>query len=83
MDDVAARVDHFIEMLRESDDEAVAAVSHNFVVKVMLCRLLDLPIRSFRDFAIDLGSISTFMIRNERVNVVSVNDTCHLDSLEP
>jgi broad specificity phosphatase PhoE len=80
--DVGGRVDQFLAMLRESDDEAVAAVTHNFVVKVMLCRLLELPIASFRDFAIDLGSISTFMIRSERVNVLSVNDTCHLISLE-
>jgi len=80
--DVQGRVDQFLAMLRGSEDEAVAAVSHNFVVKVMLCRLLDLPIASFRDFAIDLGSISTFMIRNERINVLSVNDTCHLPSLE-
>jgi broad specificity phosphatase PhoE len=80
--DVGGRVDQFLAMLRASEDEAVAAVTHNFVVKVMLCRLLDLPIASFRDFAIDLGSISTFMIRSERVNVLSVNDTCHLISLE-
>jgi broad specificity phosphatase PhoE len=80
--DVGRRVDQFLAMLRESEDEAVAAVTHNFVVKVMLCRLLELPIASFRDFAIDLGSISTFMIRSERVNVLSVNDTCHLISLE-
>jgi len=81
--DVRWRVDQFLATLRGSQDEVVAAVSHNFVVKVMLCRLLDLPLASFRDFAIDLGSISTFMIRSERVNVLSVNDTCHLISLEP
>lgn len=80
--DVGLRVDQFLAMLRNSEDEAVAAVSHNFVVKVMLCRLLGLPIASFREFAVDLASISTFMIRSERVNVLSVNDTCHLDSLE-
>ncbi len=81
--DVQRRVDRFLAVLGNSEDEAVAAVSHNFVVKVMLCRLLDLPVASFRDFAIDLGSISTFMIRSERVNVLSVNDVCHLASLEP
>jgi broad specificity phosphatase PhoE len=80
--DVAVRVDAFLAALAGGPDDALAVVSHNFVLKVMLCRVLGLPLSAFRGIAVDLGSISTIMIRRERATVVSVNDTCHLPTLE-
>jgi broad specificity phosphatase PhoE len=83
LDDVARRLDPFIDELRALPDAAVAVVSHNFVIKVLLCRLLGLEINHFREITIDLASLTTITLHGERVNVRSLNDCCHLRLLEP
>lgn len=60
---------------------ALAVVSHNFVLRALLCVLLDAPLENFRSFQIDLASVTTVTVRNGRVAVSRLNDTCHLDSL--
>lgn len=60
---------------------AVAVVSHNFVLRSLLCVLLDAPLENFRSFQIDLASVTIVTVRNGRVAVNRLNDTCHLDSL--
>ena len=80
--DVASRLAPLIRYLHESSpDSDVAVVSHNFVVKVLLCSLLNVELSSFRAFEIGLASVSTLFLRGARVNVVGLNDTCHLASL--
>ena len=80
--DVSARLAGLVSELREFPPEfAVAVVSHNFVVKVLLCVLLEVELAAFRSFEIGLASISTLLLRGTRVNVVALNDTCHLANL--
>ena len=80
--DVASRLAPLIRYLHESSPGSdVAVVSHNFVVKVLLCSLLNVELSSFRAFEIGLASVSTLFLRGARVNVVGLNDTCHLASL--
>jgi len=82
LEDVAWRLAPLIRYLHESSpDSDVAVVSHNFVVKVLLCSLLNVELSSFRAFEIGLASVSTLFLRGPRVNVVGLNDTCHLASL--
>lgn len=82
LEDVASRLAPLIRYLHESSpDSDVAVVSHNFVVKVLLCSLLNVELSSFRAFEIGLASVSTLFLRGARVNVVGLNDTCHLASL--
>jgi broad specificity phosphatase PhoE len=56
-------------------------VSHNFVLRTLLCLLLDLDLSRFRSFQVDLASATFLTVRNGRVGVASVNDTCHLVNL--
>ncbi|KAA0239212.1 histidine phosphatase family protein [bacterium] len=58
-----------------------AVVSHNFVLRVLVCRLMGLDAAAFRSVAVDVASISTFLVNGDRVVMDRLNDTCHLNSL--
>jgi broad specificity phosphatase PhoE len=80
--DVAARLEPFLADLRAITHDHIAVVTHNFVLKLLLCRLLDVPLRSFRTFGTDVASVSTVIMRDSRISVRVLNDLCHLHSLE-
>jgi len=80
--DVALRVAPLLAELREFPAEAgVALVSHNFVLKVLLCSFLGAELSAFRTFEVGLASVSTLFVRGARTNVAGLNDTCHLAGL--
>lgn len=60
-------------------DETVAAVTHNFVILTLLCRVLALPLSRFRGLRHDLGAVSVLELTPERGLVHVVNDRCHLE----
>lgn len=80
--DVAERLDPFLAELRETSAQSVAVVSHNFVLKVILCRLLQLDLLKFRGLTVDVASLTTVSLRDGRVYVRALNDSCHLVPLE-
>ena len=76
---VAARLEPLaVELHTLPDDETVVAVSHNFVLRLLICRLLGLDIAAFRAFSLDLASISTLSLRSGRASLRSLNDRCSL-----
>lgn len=80
--DVAARLKPIVVELMETEPgQVTVVVSHNFVLKTLLCLLLGLELDRYRAFQIDLASATFLTVRNGRVNVSSVNDTCHLSDL--
>ncbi len=78
---LAARTAVVAEELLTTENAEVVVVAHNFVIKILLCQLLDLPLSNFRRFQIDLASVSTLSVRGRRVAVVSLNDICHVETL--
>jgi broad specificity phosphatase PhoE len=70
-----------IEQLRDrhAEDAAVIAVSHNFVIRTLVCRALGLPLYDFRRFEIDLASMTRIEFRGPRTLVTVMNETCHLE----
>ncbi len=60
------------------DEETVVAVSHNFVVRLLICRLLGLEVPAFRAFSLDLASVSTLSLRAGRASLRTLNNRCHL-----
>ena len=76
--DVEARLVPFLAELHALSHEAVAVVSHNFVTRLLLCRALGLGPEAFRTLNVDLASVSTLLLRDGRVFVRALNDTCHL-----
>ena len=80
--EVAARVDPFLSDLHAITHDHVVVVTHNFVLKVILCRLLNIDLGAFRAFATDVASLSTVVIRDGRIAIRTLNDRCHIQSLE-
>ncbi len=79
--DLEARLLPFVAELLEQREGDIAVVSHNFVLRVLACRLMGLDAAAFRSVAFDVASISSFAFNGRRVVVERLNDTCHLDSL--
>lgn len=79
--DLAARTAVIIDEIHEKAEHTIVVVAHNFVIKVMLCQLLELPLSNFRRFQIDLASVSAVSLRNGRAAVLSLNDICHVETL--
>lgn len=79
---VQARAWRVVERLRERHGDAtVVAVTHNFVVRALLCRVADVPLRNFRRFRVDVGSITVFDLAAATGQVVTVNEAVHLATL--
>lgn len=81
--DVEKRATAFLGDLAGQGHQSVAVVSHNFVTRILLCRLLGLGPAAFRALSVDLASVSTVQMREGRVTVRSINDCCHLHALVP
>ncbi len=72
-------------------EQTVAVVTHGGVIATFLRQTLSLPIARPGPFAIDNASIATFDVRDgdfDRrarlpVQLLALNDTCHLDGLAP
>jgi broad specificity phosphatase PhoE len=79
---VAARLQPIAAEVRAADAD-LAIVSHNFVLKLLLCDLLELRIDQFRLFTTDLTSLTTIAVDHGRGTIRTLNDCCHLRSLEP
>jgi broad specificity phosphatase PhoE len=76
---VAARLEPLAAELHTlPDDETVVAVSHNFVLRLLICRLLGFDIAAFRAFSLDLASISTLSLRSGQASLRTLNDRCSL-----
>lgn len=81
--DVDARLAPLLTALRARPHETAVVVSHNFVIRLAVVRLLGLDAPAFRSVGVDLASVSTFRLREDGLAVVRVlNDRCHLAALE-
>ena len=65
-------------LLNDHPDETVVAVTHNFTIQTIVCRVLDMPLRNFQRLRHDVGSITRLELTDSRQTVVSLNQTSHL-----
>lgn len=79
--DLADRLEPLLAALKTAGDSAIAIVSHNFTLKVLLCCLLGVELSRFRGLTLDLASLTTVSLRDGRVSVRGMNDCCHLGGL--
>jgi broad specificity phosphatase PhoE len=81
--DVQDRAWPFVEGLREEQrpDATIVAVSHNFVIRSLVCRALAIDLADFRRFEMDLASVTRIDFRGPRTLVTALNETCHLSAL--
>jgi broad specificity phosphatase PhoE len=79
--DVQERAWQAIERIRERQEQGtVAAVTHNFVILTLLCRVLGLELAGFRRLRHSLAAKSVLEMGRDRIMVVGFNDTCHLEA---
>ncbi len=75
---VAARLEPLVgELHAFPDDSRVVVVSHNFVLRLLICRLLGLEVGVFRAFSVGLASVSTLSLRGGQASLRSLNDRWH------
>ena len=80
---VQDRVWRNVSLLRERHEgEVVVAVTHNFVVQTIICKVLQVPLHTSRRFRQDLGSITRLELARERDVLVSLNETLHLRGID-
>lgn len=79
--DVQERAWQAIERIRQRQEQrTVAAVTHNFVIITLLCRVLGLELANFRRLRHSVAAKSVLEMGRDRIIVVSFNDTCHLEA---
>ena len=64
---------------RHGEEEAVAAVTHNFVILSLLTKVLGIELSQFRRLQHAVAAVSVVDFTSKRTLVVRMNDTCHLE----
>jgi len=67
------------ELAARHPEDAVAAVSHNFVILSLLTKVLGLELSQFRRLRHAVAAVSVIDFTPKRALVVRMNDTCHLE----
>jgi broad specificity phosphatase PhoE len=84
LQDLASRsADALRIALARHPDQTVVMVAHDSVNRALLVQLADIPISSYWILAQDPCCINEIDIVAARIQIRSVNDTSHLDDLEP
>jgi broad specificity phosphatase PhoE len=77
--ELARRLEPLSAELLAGPDRVAVIVSHNFTLRVLVCQLLGIPVASFRNFRLDLASVTTISIQHGRAAIQALNDVCHLE----
>ena len=78
LQEVQERASLTLETIRhENPDGHAAAVSHNFVIGVIVLRILGLPLSGFQRIRVELGSLTTLEHDGDQWRIVSLNETLH------
>lgn len=79
LEDVRRRVLSFLERAWASGLKQVLAVSHDAVIKVMLCLICEAPLSSFWKFQVANGAFSVLELSSPTSGrLVLLNESCHL-----
>jgi alpha-ribazole phosphatase len=60
--------------------DTVLLVSHGFALLTLVCRVIDLPLRSFRRLWLDTTGVSEVLVQGERRWLRGLNDRSHLQA---
>ena len=62
--------------------DSVVAVSHNFTIRVILCKAINLPLKHFRKLAQDVAAKNIIEYGERGWLLSTLNDTCHLNFVQ-
>ena len=71
------------DLKEKHSNDTVVAVTHNFVMQTIICKVLDMPLHRAQRLRHELGSIARLEIGHSQGELVSLNETWHLSSLVP
>jgi len=78
--DLNNRVIRFLHKLEEyAKDETILVVAHSGVLRLLICNLLGVELRHWRQIRLDLASVSVVETYPEVVILNSLNDVSHLE----
>lgn len=66
-----------MQMISGCTTETVVAVTHNFLIRTIVCKALDIPLKNFRQVQLDLGSMTQLDLSSRTPILLSLNDTSH------
>ena len=66
------------EIEKAHPDDTITVVSHNFAIRTIISRLLDIPLSRFHLISLNLGSISIIELNGDTRRLVSLNEHFHL-----
>ena len=61
-----------------SNDDQIAIVSHNFVIRCICARILEMPLSNFHSMTLSLSSITTVELFRNAWRFISYNSVSHL-----
>ena len=75
--DIEVRVESVLDDFKSFKEGNIAIVAHNFVLRILICKLLGLSVSAFNSFVLDLASI-TIVEMIPYPHVLRMNETCHI-----
>ena len=69
------------EIMQKHPKDTVVAVTHNFTIQTVVCKVLDMPLRYSLRLRQDVGTITRLELSNSQNTLVSLNETWHLAPL--
>ena len=83
LEDLQQRTWRFVENVRAAHREGtVVAVSHNLAMRTILCKALGMDLNHLRRVRQDVACKNVVEFRDDQIQVVLMNGTSHLRSLE-
>jgi probable phosphoglycerate mutase len=84
LQDLAARVANALRMvLARHPDETIVLVGHDSGNRALLIELLDMPLSGYWRLAQDPCCLNEIDITGGKVRIQRINETAHLDAIEP
>lgn len=68
-----------IKRILAENTENIVIVSHGLLIRTIVCWVLNLPLNQHRRFMLDNASVTTFEYFDNRMKLLSLNETWHLD----
>lgn len=79
VDELDTRVSDFLDRLeKHTPEQTILVVAHSAPLRLLLCHLLEIELEHWRQFRLDLASLSILDTYSQRAILSLLNDTSHL-----
>ena len=69
------------DLIKSQDESPIVVVSHNFVIKLLICHVLGLTVDSLHKIHVDLASVSSILVEEGHSSLLALNGISHLNYL--